>query len=151
MLRFWMWIVWALMSASRKSAEGREWATLSKNCVQHTLINSDLMFQFWRTWEWSRTMYAIFTGKNRTPFLTSCASVNTPSPFGSGLECVWKRKVLTALDFQFISRFFFFLFFSDMTEKQQQMKALTLFFCLHIFLCINADWTNLILHLKFFF
>ena len=73
-------------------------------------------------------------------FLTSCASVNTPSPFELGLKRVWKRKVLTALDFQFISHFFFFLlFFSDMTEKQQQMKALTLFFCMQNALCINAD------------
>ena len=40
------------------------------------------------------------------------------------------------------------LIFSDMTEKQKQMKALTLFFCMQNSLCINADWTNLSLHLK---
>ena len=64
---------------------------------------------FWRSWEWLRTMYAIFAWQKKTHFFTLCVSVNTPSPFGSGLRCV-----LIAQDFQLITH----SFFSDMTEKR---------------------------------
>ena len=56
----------------------------------------------------------------------------------------WKRTILIALDFQLIPHSFFL----DMAEKQRQMKALTSFFCMQNSLCMNADWTNLSLHLK---
>ena len=76
-----------------------------------------------------------------TQFFSLCASVNTPSPFGTAWRWVWKRKVLTALDFQLIPH----SFFSDKTEKQQRMKASSLFFCIQNSLCFNEDWTNVFL------
>ena len=121
-----------------KKLEKLDWDGFKQRFITEFLWQT----QFWRIWEWSRTMYPIFVWQKKTQFFTLCAIVNTPSPFGSGLRCVWKRKVLIVLDFQLIPPWFFL----DMMEKQQQIKALTYSFACRF--CINADWTNLSLHLK---
>ena len=129
---------WTKVFAGLKKLEKLNWNGFKQRLVTEFLWQT----QFWRIWELSRIMFAIYIRQKKTQFFTLCANVNTFSPFGSCLKCVWKRKVLIVLDFQLIPH----SFFSDMTEKQQ--KALTLFFCLQNSLCVNADWTNLSLHLK---
>ena len=84
-----------------------------------------------------------FSTEEDTIFHFMCQCEHTQS-FWVRLEICLKEKSLNFADFQLIPHWFS----SDMTEKQQQMKALTLFFCMQNSLYINADWTNLSLHLK---